>query len=455
MRCSSSGPVAALMLVAMVLQCGRYAGAVGIGAARAGAGAWAEEKQRERERLTQSPGAIIVKSLVALKEMAAGDLRQGGDAWALSRGRCDETVAVLQREADLARARQKDVEARLAVTRAEFNATETRVQAQRGRVEVLSGQIRVTVHTELPKATGKLQTATVKLNEAVAAAAPENQRLTAAIVKVDRIIDSIMFSSGAGLEDVPPANATEPAADEAASAAAGPLLLLDVATEEPEPADVGPRFAAALVKLHELKHGIAKLRNNSLEAFEIRRQHAEDQMHYQTEQIKHISAQLNATKRELGHSSGKIVRMENRLQNLTRQALEYEIQLPQIRDNVRRSNEAIVEIRTFCRASHDDYGDGKKRAQGVAEVADELTEMVTARLAKIQEALTEARLMTLDSAVARAEREAPASYKRLYNDIRKAKAKEEQRQGETFVAPEVDDERRESKGPVLTGHQKL
>ena len=91
----------------------------------------------------------------------------------------------------------------------------------------------------------------------------------------------------------------------------------------------------------------------------------------------------------------------------------------------------------------------------MAEVADELTEMVTARLAKIQEALTEARLMTLDSAVARAEREAPASYKRLYNDIRKAKAKEEQRQGETFVAPEVDDERRESKGPVLTGHQKL
>ena len=428
--------VAALMATAVLMQCGMYGDAVGAGAGRA----------------AQSPGAIIVRRLVALKESAAADLRQGGDAWALSRGRCDETVAVLQSEADLARARQKDVEARLAETRAEFNTTETQVHAQRSRVGVLKGQIHHTVQTELPQATGKLQTATAKLNAAIAAAAPENQRLTAAIVKVNRIIDSIKYSSGAGLEDAPPPNNATDSGGAAEAEVVNPLLLLDV-TEEPEPADVGPRFAAALVKLYELRHGIEMLRNNSLEAFEIRRRHAEDQMHYQTEQIKHISVQLNTTKRELGHSSGKIVRMENRLQNLTRQALEYEIQLPQILDNVRRSSEAIAEIRNFCQASHDDYGDGEKRAQGVAEISDELTEMVTARLAKIQEALTEARLITLDSAVTRAEREAPTSYKRLYDGIRAAKAKELERQGETFVSD--GGEKRESKGPVLTGHQKL
>ena len=176
-------------------------------------------------------------------------------------------------------------------------------------------------------------------------------------------------------------------------------------------------------------------------------------MHSDTEKIERISGRLNTTRRELSHAREKIVHSESLLQNLTRQALQHEIELPQIRDSVRRSSEAAAEIRAFCKASHEDYGDGKKRAEGVAEVADQLTEMVTARLAKIQEALSEARLSTLDSAVARAERDAPNSYKRLYNDIREAKAEKEQERGGTFGT--LGDAEREAKGPVLTGHQKM
>lgn len=417
-------------------------------------------------RAAQSPGQIIVRRLIDLKERAAADIRQGADAWAESQGRCGETTSILQREADVAHDRLTDMKAKLAQTRMDFNNTEVRVQNQREHIDVLSEEIHRAVKKELPKAEGYFKTASEKLNAAIAAAAPENSRLTIAIQKVNHIIASIKYASGVGLESNDNSSLIEPnAATEltdskpVASDAPNKLLLVDLkesADQEPDDSanevipDVGPRFSAALVKLHELKHGIEKLRNNSLAVFEIRRQKAEDQMHYQTEQIKRISSRLNETRRELAHSSEDIVSLESHLQNLTRNALKFEIQIPQIKDDVRRSEEALVEMRKFCESSHNDYEDGKTRAEGVAGISDELTELVTARLAKIQEALSEARLVTLDSAVARAERETPASYKRLYENNKVTEAGEEALPNETFATTK-DDSQRVAKGPIITG----
>ena len=88
--------------------------------------------------------------------------------------------------------------------------------------------------------------------------------------------------------------------------------------------------------------------------------------------------------------------------------------LVQIRDTVRRSGEAATEMEQFCDAAHDDYRAAKDRAGGVGSTTDELTEMVTARLAKIQEAIISARLVVLDTSVEKAKRDMPSSYSRLF-----------------------------------------
>ena len=49
-------------------------------------------------------------------------------------------------------------------------------------------------------------------------------------------------------------------------------LLLEI-DDDPENVveDVGPRFVAAIVKLNDLKMGLEKLRNNSMQVFELKR----------------------------------------------------------------------------------------------------------------------------------------------------------------------------------------
>ena len=49
-------------------------------------------------------------------------------------------------------------------------------------------------------------------------------------------------------------------------------LLLEI-DDDPENVveDVGPRFVAAIVKLNDLKIGLEKLRNNSMQVFELKR----------------------------------------------------------------------------------------------------------------------------------------------------------------------------------------
>ena len=54
----------------------------------------------------------------------------------------------------------------------------------------------------------------------------------------------------------------------------------------------------------------------------------------------------------------------------------------------------------------------------MGSIVDDLTEMTTSRMAKIQEHIIESKMDVLNNAVDKANQDIPSSYKTLFNDIR-------------------------------------
>jgi len=279
------------------------------------------------------PGTFVIKKLVQLKEHASDDLRRSDAAWAESQSMCETTTTLLRQETEEAARKRTEIDAHVISLQLKFNQTKKLLFSKRKGIDRMTVDISTIVNGELKEAKDKLTAATRKLNKAIDAARPENSRLTLAIAKTDRIIDSIKENTAAAASKLlyllvyllvcflffffssslflfmlcsPPfffcfvlfsflslnpfssssdedAQVDEDAEEQPAAAksddadvtdASDPAssLLLEI-DDDPENVveDVGPRFVAAIVKLNDLKIGLEKLRNNSMQVFELKR----------------------------------------------------------------------------------------------------------------------------------------------------------------------------------------
>jgi hypothetical protein len=72
----------------------------------------------------------------------------------------------------------------------------------------------------------------------------------------------------------------------------------------------------------------------------------------------------------------------------------------------------------FCDLYWCYYFQARLRASDIGSIVDELTELTTSKMAQIQEQVVEAKMDLLNTAVDKAQRKLPSSYKKLYTDIR-------------------------------------
>jgi len=352
------------------------------------------------------PGAIIIKRLVQLKQHASDDLHRSDQSWKESQDMCQTTTDLLRQESEQALRRKGVIEMQLGEIQSKFNTTQKSIHLKRTSIVKMDQEIHQISTNELVNANEKLQKAMQKLSAAVEAASPENSRLTLAIAKTERVITSIKQNTAAAAG----VDAQEANAEEIMEPTEPAISLLELGKNVPDAEDVGPRFVAAIVKLNDLKVAIEKLRNNSMELYELKRQHAESQMEYARDKIVKIATGLNASRSDLQITRTNIATMDLELKNLTQWETSLNERLTVVKDNYRRSSSASEEMSTFCKGTHEDYREARQRASGVGALVDELTEMTTSQLGKIQEHVIEAKMDVLDNAVQKFRNEIPESF---------------------------------------------
>ena len=143
------------------------------------------------------PGTFVIKKLVQLKEHASDDLRRSDAAWAESQSMCETTTTLLRQETEEAARKRTEIDAHVISLQLKFNETKKLLFSKRKGIDRMTVDISTIVNGELKEAKDKLTAATRKLNKAIDAARPENSRLTLAIAKTDRIIDSIKENTAA------------------------------------------------------------------------------------------------------------------------------------------------------------------------------------------------------------------------------------------------------------------
>jgi hypothetical protein len=287
------------------------------------------------------PGAIIIKRLVQLKEHSSDDLHRSDIAWEESSTMCMKATDLLRKEAKQALLNEKALETKCVFVQNKFNKTHASVRKKRLDVLAVDEKINAIVNGNLKDAKMKLSSATSKLAKAIEVARPENSRLTLAIEKTDRVIESIKLNTQ---------KATGNDVQEAANN--NTTTLLEII---PEAEDVGPRFVAAIVKLNDLKIALEVLRNNSMEVFTLKVKHAESQMKYANEKMIKIVVELNVTKVKLQATRNSIETMENELVNLTKWEATLNEKLVVAKDNFRRAEVAAEQTSKYCKSAHDDY----------------------------------------------------------------------------------------------------
>ena len=303
------------------------------------------------------PGAIAIKRLVQLKEHASDDLHRSDRSWEESANMCESATTLLRQESKQALLNTQTLETNIVGVKQKFNTTQTSVHQKRKDVIQMDQDIEEMTENELKEAGQKLSSATLKLTEAIEVARPENSRLTLAIAKTQRVIDSIKLNTqvvdGEDVQDAPDQGPTEENTD-AGAATVPSTTLLDVETI-PNAEDVGPRFVAAIVKLRDLKVAIEVLRNNSMEVFDLKVTHAESQMKYAKDKMIKIANEVNATKKNLDVTRTMIGTLEHELVNLTVWEAALKEKLVVEKDNYRRAEAAAEETSRFCKSAHDDY----------------------------------------------------------------------------------------------------
>ena len=110
---------------------------------------------------------------------------------------CETTTTLLRQETEEAARKKTEIDAHVMSLQLKFNETKKLLFSKRKGIDRMTVDISTIVNGELKEAKDKLTAATRKLNKAIDAARPENSRLTLAIAKTERIIDSIKENTAA------------------------------------------------------------------------------------------------------------------------------------------------------------------------------------------------------------------------------------------------------------------